>query len=65
MGEAKRRGNKETRTLEGIEKAKRTEYERVKKMIKHEQSLTSEQKEARHARRQKLAMILGVIGISI
>ena len=65
MGEAKRRGNKETRTLQGIEKAKRTEHERVKKIIEREQSLTPEQKEAHRARRRDISMLLGLIGISV
>ena len=50
MGEAKRRGNKETRTLQGIEKAKlkadNDGKERERALIQFEPSLTPEQKAA-------------------
>ena len=65
MGQAKLRGSREVRVSQGIEKAKRTEHARVKKIIEREQSLTPEQKEARRARRRDITMLLGLIGISV
>ena len=54
MGEAKRRGNKETRTLQGIEKAKlkadNDRRERERALIQLELNLTPEQKSCQKER---------------
>lgn len=66
MGEAKRRGNKETRTLQGIEKAKVKENEDRRSqhlaLIEAELKLTPEQRAGRNKARAVLAAAFGLIG---
>lgn len=66
MGEAKRRGNKETRTLQGIEKAKNRETEDRRAqhlaLIEAELKLTPEQRAGRNKARAVLAAAFGLIG---
>lgn len=65
MGEAKRRGDRDQRVKEGVEKAMAAVAERKRKEAEAEAALTPEQRAKRRKARQTLAMVTGLaLGMS-
>ena len=60
MGEAKRRGPRDQRVKEGVEKAIAIVAERKRKEAEAEAALTSEQRAKRKKARSTLAMLTGL-----
>ncbi len=61
MGEAKKRGSRDVRVKEGVQKAIEKVAERKRKEAEAEASLTPEQREKRRKARATLAGIFGII----
>ena len=60
MGEAKKRGSRDQRVKEGVEKALVAVAERKRKEAEVEATLTPEQRAKRRKARQTLAMVAGL-----
>lgn len=60
MGEAKKRGSRDQRVKEGVEKALVAVAERKRKEAEAEAALTPEQRAKRRKARQTLAMVAGL-----
>lgn len=60
MGEAKKRGSRDQRVKEGVEKALAAVADRKRKEAEAEAALTPEQRAKRRKARQTLAMVAGL-----